>query len=303
MSTATIDAAAAAAPRRPRRERLARYPIAHSFNASRPPEECYLRGVFVTGWRGKVCAHLRENIAKLRTHGVGLTPIGAESALMYLQGLVAYSIGRRRKGGGWSLMVGRDQDDHRRRPEGITDFEWSTVTRMNFYRSGDARADLVRAGYLIARQPREWNDDEDRYQGQANQVEIARKLFDDLGFEWSIVEAELEVEDAARQAAKEAQAKHERQQRAIDQAAARERRGETPALIQIKRPLRQAGAEALDLPVDAEGRRVPHTAEEQRRYADIQLQLRQDPEWRDRPAELQRATALARWRDELEPPN
>jgi hypothetical protein len=296
LTTAAATSTRSLKPR-PRHERRRRYPQAHSYFASKPIEECFLPGRLVWGWRATLCAAARANVRRLA--GVAFTPVGVERLVMYLQGLFSFAMGAR-VNEKWILKSGKPQDDRRERPEGVTDREMSEfIMKVNYYRPGDARAALKRCGYLRARQPRAWNFDEDRWQGEANQIEITWRLVEALGVARAEVEAELEKEEAERQAAKKAQAQLEGQRLAAEQQAARDLRGVDHPLINVKGRLRKAGAGVLDLPVDSEGRRIPHTHAERERHFQIAFALKQDPEWKDRPAELLRAAALARWRDEL----
>jgi hypothetical protein len=279
---------------RPRRERRAHFPIANSYHASIPAEERYLPSRFLTEFQARVAAAIRE---KNGIRGVSCNPVSVEAEVLTSIALAA-NITTIKQGGRVRVVCAAPEEDRRRRPHGYSDVELSKATRMNYYRVLHARARLSKRGLIRSRQPHRWLEEKGRFEGLPNITELTPDLFAKVGIPWAEAEAEherLEVERTLK-------AQLEGQQRAKDQMAARERRGNDYEGWQPAKATRKAAVVVFDQAVDAEGRRIPHTDEERRRHVEITFRLGQDPAWREKARELQRAEAIRRWREELDPP-
>jgi DNA-binding PadR family transcriptional regulator len=226
--------------------------------------------------------------------------VAGEAETLVLQAMFCdTSCSRGRNGAPHLVCAVYDDKDRRRRPHGRSIEELAKSARINYWRAERAINRLVEAAYLNKRQPHTWNEEAGRYQGLPNIYEITPKGVAALDIAPEIIGAALAQEEATRKINAQLAAA----ERAKEQQADRERRGENPDWFHPRKADKKAAVRVLGAGAgtDAEGRRVPGSVEEQQRYTTIAVALRADPAWSEQPSDLQRAEALRRWRSERDP--
>jgi len=295
------DGASAAAerPRRERRNRRAQFPRANSYHAPivAGPEDLYPPARFARSeFQQETAAAIVE---KHGIQGVSYNPTAVDAEVrLYVSLAISSWHMVKRSGDRLRVFVAEPAEDRRRRPHGYSDVAMSKACRMNHWRTQRARlrANKRAGGVVITRQPHRFNEEKGRFEGLPGIHELPPRFFELHGIPWAKVEAEYERRETERKLKEQL----EGQRRAEEQQDARNRRGADHPLIEPQRPRAQrtVASRVLDLPVDADGRCTPRTVEDNLRVAELAFA----DDLKDLSSDERRARAIARWREEKEPP-